>query len=92
MRVLEVVCERNDSMCRMMVYQIHENRIGQLVWYQTSDPRTVPAFTIKCKRWGNMVGTLVTPEEAEAITGLHSPVAMDRLRELVHESPTVIEA
>jgi hypothetical protein len=37
-------------------------------------------------RSGHALFEAVTPEEAELFTGLIYPAAMDRLRELVHES------
>lgn len=38
---------------------------------------------------GCKAGEPVTDEEAEILTGLTMPAAMDRLRELLHEAPVV---
>lgn len=47
--------------------------------YRTESGRDAP-FT------GMLQGFEVTEEECEILTGMHMPAAMDRLRELVHET------
>ncbi len=63
-------------------------RPGDLVWRYGDGGVEVPAgdTVYALSRCGDMCLYAVLPEEAEAITGLHYPAAMDRLRELVHES------
>lgn len=92
MRILGVKCIKyRDDRHGTWRYGISEDKIGRLVWrILLGDEATIPGqFVIK--ECGSLVATTVTEEQAEIITGLHSPAAMDRLRELLHESSETIE-
>jgi hypothetical protein len=67
-------------------------KVGYLYWQaflgrgEDYDRPILNISVFNIERTGGMKLEPVLPEEAEAITGLHMPAAMDRLRELVHES------
>lgn len=80
-------CCPADMVC---YYRIYESDDGTLKWLYLRHHRTeyvdgAEKIPVKGK-CGGMSGDAVTGEEAEEITGLHMPAAMDRLRELAHES------
>jgi len=71
----------------VVLYTICEDSDGTLVWNYLG-PDTVGDLegTVTIPRCGHCSDTDVESGEAEALTGLFMPAAMDRLRELVHES------
>lgn len=64
-------------------------RAGVLVWqhhYVDLEHRPPRDQCLVLLRAGRIHDEEVSPEEAEVVTGLYMPAAMDRLRELVHDS------
>lgn len=72
------------------VYADYKDRLCWTIPDRRGQDWTVPldGTEIRLKRCGWLAASYVTPEEAEALTGLSHPMAaMDRLRDLVHEAP-----
>jgi hypothetical protein len=85
-----LVLEGRHDTCNDQLYLIIESLEEEecLIWIHIKDMNklgTTDAVVIK--RVNYMHDSPVNPQEAEAITGLAVPAALDRLRELVHESP-----
>lgn len=71
------------------VYDVVEKPNGSLVWVTRHNETWYgddQGATFISMNVGQLNNREIRPDEAEAITGLHMPAAMDRLRELVHES------
>jgi len=71
-------------------YTIRENHVdGVLEWFwlQACPDRDPTALVMPRANYYH--ATAVTDEDAETITGMWMPAAMDRLREMVHESEGV---
>jgi hypothetical protein len=73
-------------------YEIQEHSDGNLRWFwvrgsNTHTPVTGPVHFVS-KKVGYLDGDEVSLKQAEELTGLYYPAAMDRLRELVHEGGT----
>lgn len=71
-----------------MLYQIREDG-EKLVWYYIDRILELDPDALVIPRCGQCHLTDVTPKDAEEITGLYMPAALDRLWELVHESEAV---
>lgn len=70
-------------------YSVRELPDGRLAWeYHGRVWNGERTDLLVLPRGGSMTDKEVSGDEAEILTGLHMPAAMDRLRELVHESPS----
>ena len=80
---------------KTLKYIIHEYQ-GQLQWrhHFPSDGEVPPESPVYegFARFNAQCGEFVSDADAEILTGLHSPAAMDRLREMLHEQPVFTEA
>lgn len=85
MRVLSVYAEALGGLARYR-YLIYETSDGDLYWrYHTYSPETTGPF-LRIPGTGSLDGGLVDPEAAKIITGIDDECAMDRLREMLHDS------
>lgn len=74
-----------DSKGLSFLYEVYEGDSGLLEWrYCEGSSMTKKPIAINHSQL--YTGTPVTESESEALTGLHYPASMDRLRELVQEA------
>ncbi len=72
------------------VYGVIEHENGSLIWSDATYLGIRRRKILRLKRCGNMWHTEVTTDEAILLTGVNHPMAaLDRLRELIHESEVV---
>lgn len=86
--MLTVYCQGSKSTL-VWRYYLCETHDEKLIWYVCHGPypgnqelsgQKINVFA----RTGNMSGCEVLPSEAEEITSLHMPAALDRLREMLY--------
>lgn len=88
--MLKVYARRDREPTFVWLYWIYEDEQGRLRWYYDTlenacvQPDGTTVYVLDMA--GYLSYTDVTEKDAEIITGLHMPAAMDRLRELVQEA------
>lgn len=88
------------------VFSVAETEDGEIAWramiIERPHPPLAAEVTYMSTGWrpysreqepfrGALSGTPVSGAEAEAITGLHMPAAMDKLREMIHDARNPFE-